>query len=149
MAGPPVGGSGTQMKVDQIMSNPVITIDLDAPMSRVVELMSNHRIGSLLIENRDQEIYAIITESDVVRQLHAHRDQKDLIWLWSQPVRSMVKEGVSAIKPGTLVSEAVRKMADKGIRRLPVIHPDGELMGIVTERDLLRAMSSMKWKRGT
>ena len=137
------------MKVEEVMSNPVITVDLDAPLSRVIERMVTGGIGSVVVEDRDQEIYTIVTESDVVRQLHAHSGEHALVWLWSQPIHTMVKDTLHTIPPTTLISEAVRTMAELNIRRLPVVDIDDELLGIVTERDLLRAMGGMKWKRGT
>jgi CBS domain-containing protein len=39
------------------------------------------------------------------------------------------------------VSEAARLMTEKGIKRLPVVDADGELVGIVTRSDLVRAFA--------
>jgi len=44
-----------------------------------------------------------------------------------------------AIEPDALVAEAVKRMVDNDIGSLLVIH-DGELVGFITERDILRGM---------
>jgi len=46
-----------------------------------------------------------------------------------------------AVSPTTPAAAAMKLIRDKHIRRLPVVE-DGSLVGIVSERDLLRAMPS-------
>lgn len=45
------------------------------------------------------------------------------------------------VSPQTTVPEAVQQLRQHGIRRLPVLE-DGQLVGIVTDRDLKEAMPS-------
>jgi len=46
------------------------------------------------------------------------------------------------VTPTTTLSEAVRLMMQGGFRRLPVVDEEGQLIGIVTDRDLRLAMDS-------
>ena len=56
-------------------------------------------------------------------------------------VRDVMQSKVTVIAPGTTVPEAVRLAQLRGIRHLPVVE-NGEIAGMVSDRDLKRAMPS-------
>jgi acetoin utilization protein AcuB len=56
-------------------------------------------------------------------------------------VRDVLTPSVVSIDPKTVLPDAVRLMRERGIRHLPVVE-DGRLVGIVSDRDLKRAMAS-------
>lgn len=56
-------------------------------------------------------------------------------------VRDVMQSKVVTITPRTTLSEAVRLARQRGIRHLPVLEK-GELVGMVSDRDLKRAMPS-------
>src|SRR5215467_262494 len=51
-------------------------------------------------------------------------------------VRELMSRSVMAIGPADSCLEAVARMHRSGVRHLPVVDPTGELVGIVTDRDL-------------
>lgn len=53
-------------------------------------------------------------------------------------VRDVMTTSVVAVKPESTVWEAVEKMDKLGVGAMPVINEEGKLVGIFTERDLLR-----------
>jgi acetoin utilization protein AcuB len=57
-------------------------------------------------------------------------------------VRSYMSKPVITVAPSTPVSEALRTMRERGIRRLPVLDASDRLVGIVSDRDLLHAEPS-------
>jgi len=59
-------------------------------------------------------------------------------------VRDVMRREVITANPDDKVEEAARKIVAKGIDHLPVISPDGELIGIVTSWDLARAIANGK-----
>jgi acetoin utilization protein AcuB len=56
-------------------------------------------------------------------------------------VEDVMQKAVITIKPQTSLSEAMRLVHNRGIRHLPVVEAD-TLVGIVSDRDLKRAMAS-------
>jgi acetoin utilization protein AcuB len=56
-------------------------------------------------------------------------------------VQDVMQTKVVTITPKTTLPEAMRLVQQRGIRHLPVVE-DGELAGIVSDRDLKRAMAS-------
>lgn len=53
-------------------------------------------------------------------------------------VRQLMTEGVFFVRPADPISTVRDLMIDKRIRHVPVVDDDGELVGLVSERDLLR-----------
>lgn len=53
-------------------------------------------------------------------------------------VRDIMIRGIVSVRPDASILEAARLMREHGISALPVIDGAGRLVGIVTERDLLR-----------
>jgi acetoin utilization protein AcuB len=57
-------------------------------------------------------------------------------------VRDYMSQPAITVAPGTPISEALRTMRTRGIRRLPVLDAGDRLVGIVSDRDLLHAEPS-------
>lgn len=57
-------------------------------------------------------------------------------------VRDRMTLNPITVTPEVSVTDALRLMTDKKIRRLPVLDPRGHLVGIVSDRDLLQASPS-------
>jgi CBS domain-containing protein len=54
-------------------------------------------------------------------------------------LRSLMADRVETLTPQQLVGDAIRLIVEKEIRHIPVVNgPDGQLVGLVTESDLLR-----------
>jgi CBS domain-containing protein len=120
--------------VADIMSSPVVTVDGEANVRDAALKMTDRRIGSIIITERGQPI-GIVTERDMLeRVVSLCRDPCDtrMKEIMSSPLITVPKE--------TAILEAMRKMREKGISRL-VVMEDNVLLGIVSERDIIRAVS--------
>ena len=51
----------------------------------------------------------------------------------------VMRKDVFTVREDTLIDEAIRFMVDKGIKRLPVLDPDGIFKGMVSRDAVLRA----------
>lgn len=57
-------------------------------------------------------------------------------------VRDYMSQPPIVISPNTPISDALKMMRERRIRRLPVVNPAGRLIGIVSDKDLLHAEPS-------
>lgn len=119
--------------VSEIMARDVVTVDPEEPVEAAVRAMVAHDIGSVVV-TRVGAALGVFTERDLLRRI---LDEPDLL---ARQVGSVMSQPAVATEPGTQIVEAFELMTSKGIRRLPVVE-DGKLVGIVTERDLLRWVS--------
>lgn len=140
----------TKAKVDDIMRKRVDHADEKTPISRIIEIMSEKHIGSIII-TRKGEPFGIFTERDllstfIVKGRHGGvYTEEDLVSTYfakGKPLDAEVgKEATSNLitaPVGISLQKAAEIMAAKQVRRLP-IEKDGKIVGIVTARDLVEA----------
>jgi CBS domain-containing protein len=117
------------MQVKEIMKTDVKTIDPGSSIQQAAELMSEHRIGCIVVVEKER-MAGIITERDVISKLVA----KDL-GASTTKVKDIMTTEVIMIEPDSEVSEAADIMTEHGIKKLPVIS-NNRLVGIVTVVDI-------------
>ena len=114
----------------QVMSSPVTTMKASDTLAVAAKKMVKQNIGSVVVlEGR--EPVGIITERDITRQV-----VKGNSVLKKSAKKTMSKLRVTA-SPQMSVQQAFELMLKNEVRRLPVLD-DEKLVGIVTEKDLMR-----------
>ena len=113
-----------------VMTSEVVTVGPDDPVEAAIRAMLDHDIGAVVVA-RDGEPLGLFTERDVTRRV---LDGEDLL---HRPVSEVMSAPAVTVAADTEVVEIFKLMNDRRIRRLPIVE-DGKLVGIVTERDLLR-----------
>ncbi len=119
------------MKVSDIMTREPSTLAPKATLGEAATIMKQEDCGSVPVVEGGRLI-GIVTDRDiVVRVVAAGKD----------PKTASVSEAMTAdpvtIAPGASLDEAQRVMADRQIRRLPVVE-DGRLVGLVVIGQLAR-----------
>ncbi len=112
------------MKVRDIMTREPATLGPKATLGEAATLMKQHDCGSVPVLDGGRLI-GIVTDRDiVVRVVAAGKDPK------SVPVSEAMTADPVSVGPEQSVDEAQRIMADRQVRRLPVVE-DGRLVGLV------------------
>jgi PAS domain S-box-containing protein len=136
----PVTCSQSWVSVADVMSRNVATISPDETVVSAARMMSDRKISCLAVMDNGN-VAGILTETDMLRRVARNGKrfyQTKLDQIMSCPVES--------IPPDISVLRASEIMAEKCIRRLPVVQED-ELVGIVTQTDLVRSLTSYGlWK---
>jgi CBS domain-containing protein len=126
--------------VSGFMTTEIITATEDQTIQQICKTMSDNDIGSIVIVKRlvsGNKPVGIITESDIVHQIGS----SDL-FLAQKPIREVMKYPLVTITPTATVKEAIEIMQSKNIRRLLVVDKDDEARGILTQKDIFKALSS-------
>ena len=114
----------------QVMSSPVTTMKATDPLAVAAKKMVKQNIGSVVVLEGKEPV-GIITERDITRQV-----VKGNSVLKKSAKKTMSKLRVIA-SPQMSVQQAFELMLKNEVRRLPVLD-DRKLVGIVTEKDLMR-----------
>lgn len=110
----------------------VVTVRPDATIWEVMALLDRHSVGALVVSQDGQQPEGIISERDIVRQLHA----KGAAVLEGPVSELMVKDLLTA-GPEDDVESLMGVMTTNRIRHVPVLS-EGELVGIVSIGDVVK-----------
>jgi CBS domain-containing protein len=123
------------MKVGEFCNREVVITDKDATLLETAQVMRRQHVGDVVVvEERPEGRFpiGILTDRDIVVELIA--EEVDLSVLLVGDCMSF--ELVTAKEKDDLF-DTIKRMRDKGIRRLPVIDEGGLLVGILTVDDLI------------
>jgi citrate synthase len=112
------------------MSSPVVTTSASATVAEAAERMSSSGVGSVMIVDGQRPV-GILTERDLVRCAGEGADPrtaKVAEWMTADP---------NTVEPSEKAADAFQSLAERGYRHIPVVS-DGELLGMVSLRDLMR-----------
>lgn len=126
-------------QIGQIMTENVLKLPCDAPLSEAAEIMFQKRIGSLPLMSNDH-LVGIFTERDLLELIPKIPSEV--------AVRDIMTTHVRTASPQQTVFEAMEQMVTVGFRRLPIITDDDGLVGIVCATDLLRHLTDPRLKEG-
>lgn len=127
----------SKMLVKDVMSSPVVTIDENSPAKEVAELMTKHRLGSIIVTSEDGKPLGIITERDLVRRILAKNARPD-----SFKAKEVMTSPLITVEPDEKINRVARKMSRLNIRRLGVIYK-GKLVGVLSSKDVLAVMPEL------
>jgi CBS domain-containing protein len=134
--------------VRDVMSGNVKTVRPNSTILEVVRKMNKFDVGSVVVVEGDRPV-GIITERDILRRV---------LEVTLAPEALKAKEIMSSplvtISDNATVEEAARVMAERNIKKLPVVQ-DGRLIGIVTTTDIVRnqpkyvdVLRDLVWRTG-
>lgn len=123
------------MTVSQILKakgRDVITAAPTSKVSDVARILSERRIGAVVITGAGGRIEGIVSERDVVRQIG-----KEGAKALDLPVSAIMTRNVRTAREGDSESELMALMTEHRIRHLPVVN-DGKLAGMISIGDVVK-----------
>ncbi len=128
---------GSGLKVGEVMTKNVISADENTSVQRIAELMLRNKIGSVVVTH-EATVKGIITKGDIVRKVVAeNKDANDT------KAKDIMTNEVLAISQEKDVLEAAKLMRKHGVKRLPVVNEQREIVGIISESDIVRLLPSI------
>jgi CBS domain-containing protein len=127
------------MPIAEICSRGVVIANPGDSLRTVAELMRVHHVGSVVVTRDDAGLcrpLGIITDRDIVLALVAKDVSPDAV-----SAGDVMSEPLETINESDEVWQALDRMRSRGVRRLPVLGTQGELVGIVSADDLLELVA--------
>ena len=122
------------VKVADLMTPAALTDAPDDTLSEASSKMWSQQTGSLLVME-DSKLIGIITERDLLKAVAQGDDPK------TTTVRDLMTKDPVTIGPGTHLKEAAAIMFNHWFRHLPVATDEGDVVGIISLRDLLSVVA--------
>lgn len=113
-------------KVRDYMTYDVITIDVNGTAKDVIEaIKETHHDGFPVVDNKS-----------VVGYISA----RDLLFVYpSSPVERIMSRHLIVADPDMSINDAARVIFRSGIQKLPVVDENGDLIGIISNADVIRS----------
>lgn len=147
-------GESGAMRVDQLMSKPVVSVPPDMPLKEVAALLAEHRISGVPVV-RHGEVLGVVSEEDfllkergpaafavegLIGRILGNRGEEAGGKLGARTAGEAMSAPAITIKSWRTTSAAASLMTERGVKRLPVLRA-GELVGIISRADLVRAFA--------
>jgi len=121
--------------LEPIMTREVVRAYTDETFIDVLSKMVRYNVGAVPVVTRDERVFGIITEKDVVN----HLAEK----ITGKTVEEVMTSDVVTIGSDATLYDALKTMVSNGFRRLPVVD-GGELKGVLVAMDVVRFLGSGK-----
>ncbi len=145
------------MLINDIMTRKVVTVTTGDSVEECARLLQKHNISGLPVLGKDGKVAGIVTEGDLIRRasrikapgyleilgglIYLGSPQKfvdELQRAMSLEAGNLMSKKVISIKPDDTMEKAATLMIENEISRLPVLDEDGNLIGIVSRRDIMQ-----------
>ncbi len=115
-------------------SGEVATIAPDATVAEAAKSLAKRKIGALVVSRGGGEIAGILSERDVIRGLGTEGPE-----ILSRPVSTLMTEKVETCTGDETAIRVLGRMTRGRFRHLPVVGPDGKMIGILSIGDVVKA----------
>lgn len=145
------------MRVRDIMTQPVITVNEDTTLEEIAQIMLQHRIACVPVLNDNSKLVGTVTESIFTAKEKwlpfagmsltelfgtlLGKEQVDSVYEGARKIkaREIMNTAVLTVSEEDLVREVLEKMLRHSVGHILVVR-DGLLVGIVARHDLLKMM---------
>jgi len=126
--------------IGEICKRDVVVTTGGASIAAAAQLMQKHHVGSLVVVTGDdggtRKPVGILTDRDMVMEVMATDRNPHTVL-----VEEIMSARLTTARDTDGVHQTLQLMRYRGVRRLPIVNANGDLIGIVTTDDLLRVLS--------
>ena len=124
-------------RVNILMPRQPITVEATTPVGDVLRLLVERRIGCVVVAEGNKPL-GIFSERDALRKLNVAAAE-----LAGRPVSEFMTPKPQTLVASAKIAFAVQRMDLGGYRHLPIVDGGGDLVGIISARDILRHLTEV------
>jgi CBS domain-containing protein len=158
-----IKGASKQMPktVADVMSHDPIVVKPETPLKEAIQILAERHISGLPVVDDVGKLVGIISETDLMWQetgvtppayimfldsviylKNPATYDRDLHKALGQTVGEAMSKNPITISPDKTLKQAAQIMHDRSVHRLPVLDSAGQVIGILTRGDVIRAMAA-------
>jgi len=126
-----------KLQVKEIMTRSVVSVSTSDDIDTAVSLMIRHNVSGIPVVDDDHVLQGVITERDLLCLLTNIDTDRKYVTDYASLNAVVVHENTSLVEVADL-------MTSHSYRRLPVVDPDGKLVGVISRRDLIRFIRDLR-----
>lgn len=128
--------------VRRIMTEVVVVIDVERPVSEVLDCLGQYPIHHVPVV-RDGRLVGMLSSADVLKlESFVPKGTADRSSYLDARVRieQVMRSPVLSVLPDESVADAAERLVGAGVHALPVVDDDDRVLGIVTTTDIIRGL---------
>ncbi|HTO33107.1 MAG TPA: CBS domain-containing protein [Pararhizobium sp.] len=141
------------MLVRDYMTPKPVCVSPDTSIKHTIQLMLDHNVSGLPVIGDDDQVIGMLTESDLLSRSvfiaglqSPPRDPdnaffENYVRTHGTTVGDCMTTGIISVSPQQSLADVAALARSHGIKRLPVLQ-SGKLIGIISRRDILRAVTA-------
>ena len=139
------------MSVRHIMTTPIVTVDMDDNLRVIREIFSKSRFHHLLVVENDK-LYGVISDRDLLKEISprlgtAAEKPEDSASLYKKAHQIMSRRPI-VIGQNDSIHRAIDLFEEHSISCIPVVDDEGYPVGILSWRDIFKAIRRNRPGRG-
>ncbi len=123
-------------RAKDIMTTELVVGRDNMTVEEAIKLLVNNRITGFPVVDRTNRLIGVVSELDVIKTIQ--KDGSDAAIDLQCPIEFTHK--VHSIPEDTTWTDILHAFTERKVRRLPVIDREGHLKGIITRRDIMKAL---------
>jgi CBS-domain-containing membrane protein len=142
-----------------IMTQEVVTVSQDLAVEKLAEILWENRISGAPVIDDNENVVAVVTESDLIDQakkVHiptmisildsvimlekADKIEKEIRKMTGTTVKDICTRKLVTVSPDSTLDEVATIMAEQKVHTLPVLS-EGKLVGVVGKADVIRTLA--------
>lgn len=147
--------------VSDAMTRDPIVMRPETPLNEAIQTLAEQRISGLPVVDDQGQLVGIISETDLMWQetgvtppayimfldsviylQNPAKHERELHKALGQTVGEVMSSEPISVSPEKPLKEAAQIMHEREVRRLPVVDDAGQVIGILTRGDIVRAMAA-------
>src|SRR5665213_1161253 len=150
------------MQARDVMVSPVVTVRKGATVRDVARTLLEKHISAVLVIDSAGKVVGIVSEGDLMHRTEAGTEHPYSWWVHflaggatiaadyvkshAAKVEDVMTSDVVTAAPETPLHEIAAKFEEHGIKRVPIVSKDGDLVGIVSRANLIQVIASARPK---
>ena len=144
------------MYIKDIMTKEVITVSVEDTVEKCANLLITHNLSGLPVIDEMGKVVGMVTEGDLIRRasrvkgpaalevlggiFYLESPKKfmdDLVKTMGNLAKDIMSKDVITVNPEKAIEDSATLLVQNKIKRLPVIDKEGNLIGIVSRKDIM------------
>jgi len=126
--------AGSTTKIKDIMTTSVVSVTLNDPIRRVLQLSKKHNVTGFPVVDIKRRVIGVVSTLDLITGVAVGKLN---LRLGELPLAIKVEKNVIKLRPDTPVKNALLSLIKKRVGRIVIIDDNNRLCGIVSRKDII------------
>ncbi len=129
-----------------IIKEPITHSFATTTVKKIVDSMVEENIRRAILVDKNNKVKGIVTITDIIRYISDHLMRTNDLEekLFAIKAKDIARTKVHTVNVSSSVSDVADLLVENKIGGLPVVNNEGKLIGVFTERDILKLVGTYK-----